>query len=379
MLTIDERQNDELHKQRPLTPEQKSEAISLIDSGRPLTAVSREFRVPESVLRRWTQERRHGTRRARNAKDEAENVGDGIVESVPEARVQRESTSLVRQPTLTRRLYMDLVNLGRPYVSPGRSALNHWRLVAALTGAAMVLALAVGLARPPTYTADAELVVGKTVQLNNLASIPGLAQAGQEIASDYSRLISTEIVTKKAAKALHGPLGGSLSASPIPNSPVIQVSATAPSSAHAVSLANAGSAALVSAVNQLNEQQSKAAANLLQRYQQADQVLLSDTRTLTSLQQQQSANPGLGQQVIAAQTVVDSDKVELDAIGQDYAGTFSPSQLNEQLVQPVGPARPTGNNRKTFLELALLAAIVVGVMAGTGLAVFVDLRRSSRA
>jgi hypothetical protein len=241
--------------------------------------------------------------------------------------------------------------------------------------------LGAGLLRAPVYSAKAELVVGKTVQLNNLAAIPGLAAAGQQIASDYSRLISTAIVSNEVEKKLHGPLGGSLSASPIPQSPVIEVSATAPSSRHAVALANAGSAALVIAVNQLNEQQSKASSQLLQRYAQADQVLLDNTRTLTNLEQQQAASPTdphLLQQVVSEQTVVDSDKVQLDAIAADYAATSSPSSINEQLVQPVGPASATGSDRKTFLEIALLAALVVGFIVGTAAAVFIDLRLRTR-
>lgn len=312
-------------------------------------------------------------------------MGDGAIERAPEGRVKSERTALIPQqrvPAVARGLHRVLVEPGRrPYVAPGRSALNHWRLVAAFTVAAAMLALGVGLVRAPTYTAQAQLLVGKTVQLNNLAAIPGLAAAGQQIASDYSRLISTAIVTKEAEKQLHGPLGGSLSASPIPQSPVIQVSAAATSSAHAVALANAGSAALVTAVNQLNEQQSKASSQLLQRYQQADQVLLDNTRTLTNLQQQLAANPtnsSLVQQVVSAQTVVDSDKVQVDALAADYSGTSTPSQLNEQLVQPVGPARATGNDRKTFLEIALLAALVIGFIAGGATAIFVDLRLRTR-
>ena len=384
VLTIDERRSDQLQQQRSLTPEEKSEAVDLIDSGRSLTAVARQYRVPENVLLRWARERRREPDGDRSGRD-ADPVSATDLERTPQARAVRERTNLVprhRIPTAARRLDRVLVAPGRrPYVSPGRSALNHWRLVVACMVAAVVAALGFGLVRKPTYTAQAQLLVGKTVQLNNLASIPGLAAAGEQIASDYSRLISTEIVVRETQKQLHGPLRGTLSASPIPQSPIVLVSAAAPTSVQAVALANAGSTALVNAVNKLNEQQSKASSDLLQRYQLADQVLLNDTHTLTSLQQQQAGNPtspSLAQQVVAAQTVVDSDKVKVDALATDYQGTSTPSQLNEQLVQPVGHAKPTGSDRKTFLEIALLVGLVLGFAVGTGIGVIVDLRRRAQ-
>ena len=380
------RGEDEFSVRQLLTPEEKREAVNLIESGRSLTAVSQKFDVPESVLRGLARETRNRSRRGGGARAEVELTENGPVETAPPARRQPERIVFVPQraaANFARRLSVALVERGRrPYVSPGRSALNHWRLVAAVVAAAVLAALTLGVVRKPVYTADAKLVVGKTVQLNNLAAIPGLAVAGQEIASDYSRLISTAIVTKEVAKRFHGSLGGSLSASPIPQSPVIDVQAKASSSTHAVALANAGSGALVDAVNQLNEQQSKATANLLQEYEQIDSVLLNDSRTLASLQAQQAASPTdtrIAQQLVNAQTVVDSDKVQLNAVASAYADTFSPSKLNEQLVQPVGPAGATGNDRTTFLEIAVIAALVGGSVIACGAAVFVDLRRRSRA
>jgi capsular polysaccharide biosynthesis protein len=385
VLSVDEAPRDERHGQHSLTPEERSEAANLIESGRSLTAVSRKFDVPESVLRGLARESPITPGRDRVTESDVELTDDGAVERARETRMERQRVALVPQraaSNLARRLSVALVERGRqPYVSPGRSALSHWRLVAAVIAAAMSGALALGLTRPPVYSADAKLIVGKTVQLNNLAAIPGLAAAGQQLASDYSRLISTGIVTREVGRHFHGSLGGSLSASPIPQSPVVVVSAKATSRAHAVALANAGSAALVKAVEQLNTQQSKATANLLQDYQRADQLLVIDTRVLTILQQQQAASPAdsrLAQLVANAQTQVDKDTLQRDAIAGAYRDTYSPSKLNEQIVQRVGRASPSGNDRKTFLEIALLAALVGGFVIGSGAAVLVDVRRRTR-
>lgn len=103
-------------------------------------------------------------------------------------------------------------------------------------------------------------------------------------------------------------------------------------------------------VIQTNLQQSKAPQSLLAEYQQIDQKLLNDTRVLTTLQQQQTANPTdtrLAQQVTQAKTVVDSDTVQLNAIASAYNDTFSPSNPNDLVFRNryatyPGPGPPNG-------------------------------------
>jgi capsular polysaccharide biosynthesis protein len=269
----------------------------------------------------------------------------------------------------------------QPYVSPGRSMRNHWRLVVGVVAAALVCALAAGLVRSPTYTAEARLVVGKTVQLSNLAAIPGLAAAGEQLASDYSRLVSTGSVVQDAAQRLgrSNGLGGSLSASPVPQSPVVRIEGSAASSEQAVRIANAGSVALVHAVNTLNEKQTKAGESLLQQYRVADEQLLRDQESLATLQSQlnaasTSAAPPIREQVLAAQTAVDADRVRLNALADDYGGSYSPSQLDQQVIQRVGGASPTGSDRMRVLEIFLLVAAIAALVIGIALAAAVDLR-----
>jgi Chain length determinant protein len=287
---------------------------------------------------------------------------------LPEKRMPPDLAGLFRASLVDRDTYQ--------YESPGRSALHHWKLVGAIMAVAIACALVLGVIRTPTYTAEARLVVGKSVQLNNLASIPGLSAASQDLASSYSRLVSTPAVVNNAAKRLghkNGALGGSLSASPIALSPIVRIESGAKSSGAAVAIANAGAQALVDAVNQLNKEQTKAGEDLLAQYELVDQQLLRDSATLATLQKQGAS----ADQLIAAQTAVDREQIQVTALADQYKAAFTPDQVNTQVIQRVGVAGATGNDRKKFLEIVLLAAAIGGFLVGTAAATLIDLRRRS--
>jgi hypothetical protein len=289
-------------------------------------------------------------------------------------------------PTQGVRAIAFIVQRPEPYVAPGRSALNHWRLVTLVALLGMLAGGALGFLKPPTYTAESRLVVGKTAQLSNLASVPGLDAAGQSLASSYSRLVSTDAVLSGAAKRLGGSIDGSLSASPIPLSPVIRVFATASSAQQAVAIANAGSRALVDAVNTLNQQQSTSADALLTQYEDADRDLLVAQDNLKDLEAQlQLAGPGglaadnIQKEINVAQTQVDGLQVKLNALSSAYSGVYNPTAINTQVVQRVGNAEATGSNRRRTIELGVLVGLVGGVLIGLGLAVWLDLHARKRA
>ena len=305
------------------------------------------------------------------------NGASGAIEELDSGVVDTEAPSPERVHTF-------FVHSARPYVSPGRSARNHWQLITVFCLLGVLLGAAFGFLRPPTYTAEARLVVGKTAQLSNLASIPGLDAAGQSLASSYSRLVTTDTVLNDTAKRLGGSIDGSLSASPIPDAPVVRVDASAPSSAKAIALAKAGSAALIDAVNQLNTQQSKSADDIVKQYQDADSALLAAQINVNGLRQQYTANQAAGAsassladlqtKVNIAQTEVDAAQLKKDALAATYNGVFNPTALNTQILQRVGAASATGSNRKSTLEAGLLIGLVAGGLLGLSLAVWIDLR-----
>jgi capsular polysaccharide biosynthesis protein len=269
-----------------------------------------------------------------------------------------------------------VVRHARPYETPGRSARNHWQLITVFCLLGVLLGAAFAFVRAPTYTAETRLVVGKTAQLSNLASVPGLDAAGQSLASSYSRLVATDSVQAATAKKVGGVMNGSVSASPIPDSAVLRLDTTAPSAEHALALAKAGTAALIDAVGQLNTQQNKSADQIKQQYQDADLVLIEAQNQLAGLRNQYAANPSAAvqSQIDAAQAKVDSESIKVSALEDTYKGVFQPTEINSQILQTVGAPQATGSNRRSTLEAGVLVGLVVGGLLGLGLAVWIDLR-----
>jgi hypothetical protein len=273
---------------------------------------------------------------------------------------------------------------GKPFESLGQSARNHWQFVAACTLVGLLLGAAFGFMKTPNYTAESRLFVGKTAQLSNLASIPGLDAAGQSLAASYARLATTDDVLNATAKALGGKMDGTLSASPIPQAPIVLVEGTSTTTDGALAITKAGSKALVAAVDKLNEEQSKSADVLLKKYEDADLALVASQVQLQTVKNQltqaqaagsaPSVLTSLQQQVNAAQTEVDGNQVKVGALSAAYSGVFNPTAMNTQVLQVVGNPKATGSDRKSTLEIGLLAGLVAGCLVGLGIAALIDVR-----
>ena len=129
---------------------------------------------------------------------------------------------------------------------------RHWLVALAPVVLLVAAAVVLGLKRPVTYTTTATLSVGHVYE-SNAAGIPTIIEATQSLASVYSRAISSTEVVQDARRRLRrehaSPVSGGLSATPIPQSPLIKVSATSRSEPGAIALANAGAAALAAYIN----------------------------------------------------------------------------------------------------------------------------------
>jgi uncharacterized protein involved in exopolysaccharide biosynthesis len=303
------------------------------------------------------------------------------------------------------------------YVSPGRSALHHRAVVLLLIALGLVAGGGVAYQRAPVWKAQTRLIVGTTVNLTNPSATPGLAAAEIQIASNYSRLIGTATVSDGVRMRLGHGAAGSLTATPVPQSALILVSATGSTQRDATALATAGQAALVDAVNVVNQQTVAANTALSNQYQTASNQLAKDTVDLDNLQQQQSllqsqinslqssinsltsssystssrtrtlqseiaANQQqiatLTPQLIAATSAVNVDKLKSQTLETQYAASYNPNLIAEDAVTPLGSAAPEGSNRKSNLEIGLLAGGVGGLVLGIAWASMIDIRRDNR-
>src|SRR3954470_20607781 len=106
-----------------------------------------------------------------------------------------------------------------------------------------VFAVAYGMRRDPTYTAEARVGVGG-LDLAQPGALNGFSDATETLAATYSRVITADDVIEPLAKDLHitpSAARGRISASPVPGSSIIRVSATGLSAGAAVTTANAAS------------------------------------------------------------------------------------------------------------------------------------------
>ena len=295
------------------------------------------------------------------------------------ARTERSHQFRRRRPLIGR-------TQPQPYVAPGRSALLHVRLVGLIALVGLLLGVGAAAARHPRWAASEQLYVGKTLSLNNTAAIPGLADAANQIASDYSRLISTSTVQADAARRLGHPghLGGTLSATEIPQSPQISVDAKAGSQAAAVALADAGSKALMAAVQSINSASSGQLQGLLDQYQSLQSTISNDQGQVGSLQSQITslrASGGSASQIgdlqrrlTDLQTEISADQLKASAVQNQYTTSYAPLQQQEQVVSSIGPAQGTGSDRTKYAELLGLIGLVVGLLVGIAVASLRDLR-----
>lgn len=285
---------------------------------------------------------------------------------------------------------------GPGYESIGRSALNHPFLVAVIAIIGLFVGTVIGYKHQATYTADAQLIVGKAASLAQ-DQIPGLAVAEQELAGDYARLGSTTNVAAAVEAKLHvTTLPGTLSASPIAQSSVIDVQAKSPTEAEALKLADAGAAALESVVTQITNDNQSQVTPIVNAFQKADAQYEQATAQYNLLQHQLNTFLGelgnhpvtpaakkyedyLNSQIAAALTKADTYKLESGTYSNQYYAAVPPLQVQQEMVQRMGVATYTGSNRKSFIEAAALLGLVGGLVVGLAAAAWLDSRRGRRA
>ncbi len=233
-------------------------------------------------------------------------------------------------------------------------------------------AAAYGLVRKPVYTATARLTVG-TIDITSPGALSGYAVAAPALASSYSRVIGADAVVRPVSRMTHlspSTVRGRLSATPIPQSPVIEVQATGPSANDAVNLANSGSTALINYVVQINRnnpdtgrlfREFKAAAARFENAQQKARKLSSQVGA--------AKHPSAAQinALVRARAAVDAANASAQALRSTYAQSLA-GQSATQLVQLLSAASGATSDRLPRLEIFLFVALVAGLIVGTALA-----------
>jgi len=272
---------------------------------------------------------------------------------------------------------------GSQYVSLGHTAARHVKLIAVVTVIGLVCGVGAAFLRPARYTAEARIVVGTNATLANVQASAGLPAAEDSFAAEYARLITSSTVMSEVASRLHeASLHGSLSASPIPQSPIIRVDANASSPNAAARLAEVGAEELISAVDKLNTGTAATVQGLLAKYEQVEGALGIEQAQIKALQARLDVTPSgsptvrsLRGRLAAAQGAADVDQLEATALSNQYQNQYSPYQQEEQTVKLTGAATSTGSDRKKALEIGVLGGLIGGLVVGLAAAAAGDLRQ----
>jgi hypothetical protein len=278
---------------------------------------------------------------------------------------------------------------------PGIAAFRHPIITLIPVLVFAVLGAAYGSSRPPIYSAESRILVGRldvTAQ-----AVPGYVSATESLAGVYSRLVSLPTVHDDALSRIGHPINpqSAVSASPIPLSSEIRVDATSPVQADAVRLADTTTAAMVAYISRLNApvpMSGPTLSDLQARYDAATSKMETAAQTvdqlntqLASLRDPKSAlsislsnaahnalDASVQQQLIPARATVDQGKEEMNQLDSQMRALLAtapaPIADSEGVTRAIQPAVAGGVDRTRKLELDTAGGVVVGGALGLLLA-----------
>jgi hypothetical protein len=247
---------------------------------------------------------------------------------------------------------------------------RHWPIVLAAVTIFLAAALILGLKRTPEYTATAELSVGHAY-VDSPAGIPGVIEATKSLALVYSRTARSSTVRADAARRLRDQgisETGQITATPIPDSPLIKINGVADSEGDAVALANAGADALAANVNR-EVAASRTEKETVARFERASRQWRRalDARARATGTYRGDPTPTNRIVLDRASSAVEVAELRREAIREEYAASGQ-SSANAPTLETFSPASGATSDRSATLQMLLFIALIGGVAAGVALA-----------
>ena len=231
-------------------------------------------------------------------------------------------------------------------------------------------AVALGLRRPPKYTSTATLQVGH-VYVSNPAGVSTIIESTQTLAGVYSRTIHATSVQQDVAQRLKRAsvhVSGALSATPLPSSPLIKVTAQATSATGATALANAGASALEAYVNH-QVRATDVTASLTKRYRQAALAYRRKKDTSDRLERRYRLHPSKVNRSArdAAGAASDGALLAVQALQSSYQQAVTGGTASA-VVESFSRAGPATSDRKQTMQTLVFVGLLGGIAAGVALA-----------
>jgi uncharacterized protein involved in exopolysaccharide biosynthesis len=257
-----------------------------------------------------------------------------------------------------------------PRVDALTAARRHWLIVVVVTVAATAVAVGAASVPTPVYTAESRLAVGR-VDVSAPGAVATFAAATTALASQYSRAIDARSVTTRAARGTGltpNQVAAHVSATPIPQSPVIRVIAVGSSTNQAVTLANKAGYGLVAYTTALNRSNPDV-DRLIRQFRDASTEAVRLRTLVDRLSRKQIDNPTAENRLELNEQKVNLEVAQLreTTLRNNYTAATS-SQASTQLVQMVTPAAGATSNRSSRLQFYGFIGFAAGLALGIALA-----------
>jgi capsular polysaccharide biosynthesis protein len=233
--------------------------------------------------------------------------------------------------------------------------------------------IAVGAVRAPTFTSQAALIIGGSDPAS--PNFGGNIAAAGSLATAYSRaIVATPVIDSVSSKlkVTRATVTGALSSAPVPNSPALNIYASAPSSHLAIAIANAANTAVLSYVNALNSA-SKNTSKLLASYEAAAVRVSHDNSAIAFA----GRTPTNTRAISAARATRDRDQLILNTLGSAYSAQLQANPPTTG-VAVLTTASGATSDRKSTIELLGFVGFVVGALLGVALAILAGSREVRR-
>jgi len=239
------------------------------------------------------------------------------------------------------------------------------------------IAAAVGIERKPTYSATTQLYV--QVQATDSAAVASVAEGATALAPAYSRAIAAKSVIDRVARRLgmsREDVAASVSATPIPQSPIVRLTAIADSQAKAVAIVNLTSASLSDYVSSLNRL-DRSSGELLVRFRTALNASGKARAEQARLQRAYDSNPTPASRAALDRSIVNTEvaQLELDGARRRYEIAQGAPKPHLELF---APAQSASSDRSSKFQMLVFAGLLGGLLVGLALAVLADRLDSSR-
>ena len=270
---------------------------------------------------------------------------------------------------------------GTPGTHVLRAMRRHWFV--ALVPVVLLVAGAVGLGlkRSPRYKATANVSVGH-VYVTNPVGIATIIDATQSLAAVYSRAIHSSAVLEGTRRRLGegSSVTGTFTATPLPESPLIKVTAESSSAQGAITLANASADALAAYINR-QVRDNSASATLSTRYREAALRYRQRVETRKHLDRRYDRKRNRKNKAARdrAAAAADTALLRREALRASYeqavqGGTSSVG------VEIFSHASAATSDRRSMMQILVFVGLVGGLAAGAALALLRaarDIRRGA--